>query len=183
MRSPSAQASPFPSSTTTSGQSWTFIAGFSSATSQSCARYGVSTQQTSGQRIADAFDAWFAYVETHPYAWRMLFADTSADPEVQAVHRDVAAQSRAALLPLLAQQPGAAQIAGSQQPEALDLLWEIVRSVLQGLALWWYEHQHVPRQQIVTTAMNALWIGFERARQGDSWTASTITGTQQRQPN
>jgi hypothetical protein len=44
-----------------------------------------------------------------------------------------------------------------------------VRSVLQGLALWWYEHRDVPRSQLVAVAMNTLWIGFERVRQGDRW--------------
>jgi hypothetical protein len=45
-----------------------------------------------------------------------------------------------------------------------------LRAVLQGLALWWYDHPHVPREQIVTTAMNAIWIGFERVLQGEEWT-------------
>jgi hypothetical protein len=27
----------------------------------------------------------------------------------------------------------------------------------------------VPREQIVSTAMNALWIGFERAGRGERW--------------
>jgi AcrR family transcriptional regulator len=121
------------------------------------------------QRLPKALDAWFGYVQTHPYAWRMLFRDTSGDPDVQAIHRDVAAQSRAALLPLLAREPGAETIAGSDGPEALDMVWEILRAVLQGLALWWYEHQHVPREQVVATAMNALWIGFDRARYGETW--------------
>jgi hypothetical protein len=44
--------------------------------------------------------------------------------------------------------------------------------VLQGLALWWYEHQHVSREQVVATAMNALWIGFDRARRGETWPAA-----------
>jgi len=30
-------------------------------------------------RIPRALDAWFAYVESHPYAWRMIFRDTSGD--------------------------------------------------------------------------------------------------------
>jgi AcrR family transcriptional regulator len=120
-------------------------------------------------RMARALDAWFGYVQTHPYAWRMLFQDTSGDPGVQEIHREVAAQSRAALLPLLAREPGAHEIAGSAEPEALDMVWEILRAVLQGLALWWYEHQHVPREQVVATAMNALWIGFDRARRGETW--------------
>ena len=121
------------------------------------------------QRMPKALDAWFGYVQTHPYAWRMLFQDTSGEPGVQEIHRDVAAQSRAALLPLLAREPGAHEIAGSGEQEALDMVWEILRAVLQGLALWWYEHQHVPREQVVATAMNALWIGFDRARRGETW--------------
>jgi hypothetical protein len=88
---------------------------------------------------------------------------------VQQIHREVAAQSRAALLPLLAREPGAQEVAGSAEQEALDMVWEIMRAVLQGLALWWYEHQHVPREQVVATAMNALWIGFDRARSGETW--------------
>jgi hypothetical protein len=47
----------------------------------------------------------------------------------------------------------------------------VTRAVLQGLALWWYEHQHVPRAQILATAMNALWIGLERLQQGERWGA------------
>jgi AcrR family transcriptional regulator len=121
------------------------------------------------ERLPRALDAWFAYVQSHPYAWRMLFADTSGDPEVQAIHREVAAGSRARLMPLLAREPGSAEIAGSGGLEALDMLWEVLRSVLQGLALWWYEHQHVPRERVLETAMNALWIGYERVLRGELW--------------
>jgi AcrR family transcriptional regulator len=123
-------------------------------------------------RIARAFDAWFAYVQAHPYAWRMLFRDTTGVPEIEAIHRDVAASSRAAVLPLLAREQAAQQIAGTADPVAMELLWELVRCVLQGLALWWYEHQEVPRARIVATAMNALWIGFERVAEGELWTTS-----------
>src|SRR5437763_668844 len=59
------------------------------------------------ERIAAAFDAWFAYVEAHPYAWRMLFRDTTGIPEVRAFHRRVELESRALLMPLFAAEPGA----------------------------------------------------------------------------
>jgi AcrR family transcriptional regulator len=121
------------------------------------------------ERVPQMLDAWFGYVQEHPYAWRMLFADTTGDPEVQALHREIAAQSRALLVPLLAGQPGSARIAGSAQLESLDMLWEVLRAVLQGLALWWYEHQQVARERIVATAMNALWIGYERVLAGEVW--------------
>jgi AcrR family transcriptional regulator len=119
-------------------------------------------------RIAAAFDAWFAYVEDHPYAWRMLFRDTTGDPEVQAFHREVERESRTVLMPLFAIEPGVENIAGSSGA-SLEMAWEAVRSVLQGLALWWYEHREVSRAELVTTAMNALWIGFDRVRSGDRW--------------
>lgn len=35
--------------------------------------------------------------------------------------------------------------------------------------MWWYEHQDVPRAEVVATAMNALWIGFERTSGGAVW--------------
>ena len=120
------------------------------------------------RRIARAFDAWFAYVQNHRFAWRMLFQDTTGDPEVEAVHRDVAARSRAEALPLLARERGAEYIAGPDG-QALEMAWEVVRSVLQGLAIWWYGHEDVPRQRVVATAMNALWLGFERVLGGETW--------------
>jgi AcrR family transcriptional regulator len=119
-------------------------------------------------RIPRAIDAWFAYVEAHPYAWRMLFRDTTGEPAVRAIHDEVIAQSRAAVMPLFLRERGIEDVAAAET-EALDMAWEVMRAVLQGLALWWYEHRHVPREQVVATAMNALWIGFERVLAGEVW--------------
>jgi AcrR family transcriptional regulator len=121
------------------------------------------------ERMARAFDAWFHYLEGHPYAARLLFADTTGDPEVAARHREVQARSRTLALPFLAREPGAERIAGSADAVAMDMAWEVFRAVLQGLALWWNEHPQVSREQVVATAMNALWIGFDRVRRGERW--------------
>jgi len=123
------------------------------------------------RRIARALDAWFAYVQSHPYAWRMLFRETTGDPEVDAVHREVAERSRAVVLPLLAREQGADAAAGPQGAggDALAMSWEVLRCAMQGLALWWYDHQDVPRDQVVATAMNWLWIGLERVSAGERW--------------
>jgi AcrR family transcriptional regulator len=128
----------------------------------------IDAEPSKGQ-LADAIDAWFAYVESHRFAWRLLFRETTGDPEIEAIHREVAAQSRDALLPMFAREPATATIAGTDAAEGIEMVWEVFRAVLQGLALWWYEHQHVARERIVATAMNAIWIGFERARRGESW--------------
>jgi AcrR family transcriptional regulator len=120
-------------------------------------------------RIARSFDAWFAYVEQHPFAGRMLFRDTTGDPAIAAIHAEVAAESRAAVMPLAAAEPGMRDLAESATADTLDMFWEVLRGVLQGLAMWWYEHPGVPREQVVAVAVNALWIGFERVQQGEAW--------------
>lgn len=117
--------------------------------------------------IAGAIDAWFAYVERHPFAGRMLFRDTTGDLDIEAAHRAIQASSRDELLSLVA--TSVAPHVDVDEPHAADLAWETLRSVLQGLALWWFDHPDVPRETIVASAMNSIWIGFERLQQGEAW--------------
>jgi AcrR family transcriptional regulator len=128
------------------------------------------------ERVARSFDAWFAYVEEHPFAGRVLFRDTS-DPEIAAVHAEVAAASRAAVMPLAAAEPGligSAETGGAQA----EMLWVVLRGVLQGLAIWWAEHPEVPREEVVAVAMNSLWVGFERVQAGDGWRPPGAVGAE-----
>lgn len=120
-------------------------------------------------RMARAIDAWYAYVQHRPYVRRMLFRDTTGIPEVEAIHDAVAKQSRQIIRPMLSDERGAENIAGADV-ESIDMAWEVFRSTMQGLALWWHEHPHVPRERIVATTMNALWLGFERVARGETWT-------------
>ena len=46
---------------------------------------------------------------------------------------------------------------------------EVMRSGLAGLTIWWSDHPGVPREQIVATAVNMLWIGLDRLRGGEAW--------------
>ena len=118
-------------------------------------------------RFPRAIDAWAQYVEEHPYAARMYFRlGVEDDPEAEAVHREIQSQGRVALGVLLGQEPGAEQYAGGADQQSLEMAAEIMRSGLTGLAIWWNEHPEVPREQIVRTAVNVLWTGFERVQDG-----------------
>lgn len=128
------------------------------------------------ERVARSFDAWFAYVEEHPFAGRMLFRDTSGDPEIAAMHAEVAGDSRAAVMPLVAAEPGLLDLADAATEPALEMLWVVLRGVLQGLAIWWSEHPETPREQVVAVAMNSLWVGFERVQAGDGWRPPAAAG-------
>jgi AcrR family transcriptional regulator len=132
------------------------------------------TEQLAGdepaeQRVPRALDAWARYVEANPYAARMFFQETTGDPDARAVHERVQAQGRAALATLLGGEPGAAGIGGADA-QGLEMAAEVIRAGLTGLAIWWSHHPEVPRERIVETAVNAVWIGFERVRAGERWT-------------
>ena len=130
----------------------------------------LSGEQPAAERIPRALDAWARYVHAHPYAPRMFFVETTGEPEIQALHREVQAQARAGLGAILGRQPGAGGIAGAADPVSLEMAAEVIRSGLTGLAIWWADHPDVPRERIVTTAINAVWIGLERASRGEGWT-------------
>ena len=117
-------------------------------------------------RFPRAIEAWATYVEEHPYAARMYFRGVPGDPEADAVHQEIQSQARVALGVLLAREPGAERIADSADQEAIEMAAEVMRAGLTGLAMWWADHPHVPREQIVATAVNVLWVGFERVRRG-----------------
>jgi len=124
------------------------------------------TSEPPATRVPRAIDAWARYVETHPFAWKMLFQETTGDAAAAAAHREVLAGSRAVLAPLVGELPGGADLAN------LEMAAELIRSGLIGLALWWQDHPEVPREQIVATAMNVLWVGLERVGAGERWARS-----------
>ena len=114
-----------------------------------------------------AVDEWFGYIEANPFAGRMLFRDTTGDPGLVALQDLVTEASRAEMMKLLRREAVDAGV--EDDPTWMDLTWEILRAVLQGLALWWSDHRDVPRERIVQAAMNGMWLGFERVLGGEVW--------------
>lgn len=96
-------------------------------------------------------DAWFAYVQKRPYAWRMLFRDTTGDPDIQAFHQELHASARALTRALI---EGQQDIALPKRE--LEPLAEVVRSAITGLALWWLEHPKIPRSLVVEVMSRLL---------------------------
>jgi AcrR family transcriptional regulator len=121
------------------------------------------------QQVARAFDAWARYVQAHPYAPRVFFRETTGVGEIRSLHRELAAETNAALAQILGALPGAASLATGGTTMASAMASEVVRGGLTELAIWWLDHPEVPREQIVQTAMNTVWIGFQRVSAGEIW--------------
>jgi AcrR family transcriptional regulator len=108
-------------------------------------------------RVDAMLDAWFAYVEQHPQVGPLLFRNTATDPEIRALVADLHAQQRAADVALFRE-------ADADVPPHLEqVLAEVVRSSLTGLALWWADHPEVPRADLVA-AMHRVIDGIAPPR-------------------
>jgi AcrR family transcriptional regulator len=129
-------------------------------------RENLAGDEPAEERIPRAIDAWAAYVQEHPYVPRMFFSETTGSPEIEAIHREVQAQATVALGRIVGRESGSAATAGGHADE---MAAELMRAGLAGLAIWWSDHPDVPREQIVASALNVLWIGLERVRRGETW--------------
>lgn len=105
-------------------------------------------------RLRTVLDAWLAYVEDHPYAWRMLFRDTGGGPEIRGLRMEVQARARAALVELIASLAQA-----RLRPGELVALAELMRAGMASLVLWWMDDPGLPREQVID-AMIRVWAGL-----------------------
>ena len=105
-------------------------------------------------------DAFFAFAEDHPNAWRMLFHDVPGDPELAEKHRAMQRRGDHVIAEMLAAVPGVRLPAAHADGVALDMVAVAVRSVVNGLASWWWEHRDTPRSEIVAVAVDLLSHGL-----------------------
>jgi AcrR family transcriptional regulator len=81
------------------------------------------------ERLDAMLDAWFAYVEAHPFV-RLLLQDEGSDPVISALVTELHGRQRAADIALLRE-------FAPHVPEAEhEALGELIRVSLSGLGLW-----------------------------------------------
>ena len=106
------------------------------------------------ERLRAVLEVWFAYVEAHSYAWKMLFRDTGGGPEVQAFRLEVHARARAVLAGLIR------SLSEVRIPRReLEPLAELMSMGMASLVLWWIDNPGSSRAAIVD-AMTRVWAGF-----------------------
>jgi AcrR family transcriptional regulator len=124
---------------------------------------GMSTGGPLTERLPQVMDRWFRYVEEHPYAAAMLFRDTTGDPDIQAVYRELQASARRANVTLLRSEPEL-----DIPEERIEALAEFFRAANTGLAIWRAENPHVPRSVVVSIAVETMVGGLGLLTPGSS---------------
>jgi AcrR family transcriptional regulator len=105
-------------------------------------------------RLRTVLEVWIEYVETHAYAWKLLFRDTGGGEEVAAFRRDVHARARTVLVDMIRLLSG-----GSIPRRELEPLAELMSTGMGSLVLWWIETPGVSRRS-VADAIARVWIGL-----------------------
>jgi AcrR family transcriptional regulator len=111
------------------------------------------------ERMRDTFDAFFAFAERKPVAWRLLFPDhPPVDERAAAEMRRCRGESNRVLAQLLVED---AQRAGIDPETAVGrAVFTMHQEALHGAVRWWRSHPDVSRSELVDAAMAALWRGL-----------------------
>ncbi|MBA2505525.1 MAG: TetR/AcrR family transcriptional regulator [Thermoleophilaceae bacterium] len=102
--------------------------------------------ETFEERIRSMLNAYFDYVERHPYAARMLFRETTGDPEVVAAHRAVIAEADRRI-------GSALRAEGIANPDVAAVL---LRNGIDGLSVWLSDNPEWPRDEARATAIELV---------------------------
>jgi AcrR family transcriptional regulator len=111
------------------------------------------------QRLRAVLEVWIDYVETHSYAWKMLFRDTGGGDEVMAFRRDVHARARAVLAQIIRSLAN-----GSIPRREIEPLAELMSMGMASLVLWWIENPGTSRRAVVDTIAR-VWLGLLTPRE------------------
>ena len=111
------------------------------------------------ERLRAGVDAFLAAVERRPFARKLLFRDPEADAEVAAAYDRVHARATVALARGLAADEEMLR-GDPHREQALELLAQVLKAGLNGLAAWWLAHPEVTRDALLERAMQLLWPGL-----------------------
>jgi len=118
---------------------------------------------TAGQPFAARLDAmleaWFGYVQAHPFV-RLLLHDSGGDAEVTALVEELHDRQRAADVALIR------EFAPHIPERELAPLGAVIRSSLSGLALWHMDHPDIDRTDVIAALRRVLLAIVESAPGG-----------------
>lgn len=107
-------------------------------------------------RLRAGVDAFFAWVQERPVAWRALFRDAS-DPELVPMIELLQAQAAAAVRAWVRAD------GGGEDDRRIEMYANLTSGACQALANWWGDHPDVPREELVDRVVDVCWTGLGQA--------------------
>ena len=121
------------------------------------------------ERLRAGVDAFLAFVEERPVAWRLLFRNVG-DPDIaEAFARLQEEVSRTIAALMVANAPQRFREAEPDFEQATEMMARQLTGAVQSLANWWDDHRAVPRERVLEMAMDFAWVGLGRLGEGERW--------------
>jgi len=118
--------------------------------------------QRSRGSVQGTVERFLDWTRQHPFAWRLLFRDVAADAELAKAAEDIQRAATQAIAARFALAPRLALSLELDRDLANELLAEMTKTAVNGVASWWYEHQEVPLDTMLATSMDVLWRGMAK---------------------
>lgn len=129
----------------------------------------VAAEEPGEERLRAGLDAFFAFVEERREAWRMLFRN-AGDPEIARWQERLQGEAAVTITArMAADRPPEAQLGPAEAALLIPMLAQQLLGSVQFLANWWDDHRDVPREQILATSMDFIWVGLDRLGRGERW--------------
>lgn len=106
------------------------------------------------ERLRAVVELWVSYVESHCYAWQMIFRDSGGGPRVRALRREVNDRAREVLVEIIRSQSRV-----PIRPRELEPLAQLISQGMASVVLWWLDNPGISRAAIVD-AIARVWAGL-----------------------
>jgi AcrR family transcriptional regulator len=121
-----------------------------------------SAGTTPEQRMRAGVNAFFGFVQAHPFAWRMIFRDPPADPAIAEIHTRIHTRATQSIILFLDVAVPDFRREDAAHGRRLEMFAQMLKLALNGMAAWWYEHPSATREELVECSLDFCWSGLER---------------------
>jgi AcrR family transcriptional regulator len=115
------------------------------------------------QQLRAGVHAFFEFVEEHPFAWRMIFRDAPADPELASTHREIHQLATRTIAEMLAAGASTAGRRLAAEDPRVVAFAEMLKVAQNSLAARWWDERTLQREQLADWVVEFCWNGLERA--------------------
>lgn len=105
--------------------------------------------------------AFFAFIQAHPFAWRLIFRDPPADPAIAAVHTRIQERATQGISVFLDATAPELRHASPGREQTLEMFAQMLKMSLNGMAAWWYEHPSTAHEELVERVLEFCWSGLQ----------------------
>ena len=117
-------------------------------------------------RMENAAAAGFQYVQERPHAFHMFVRDVT-DPQISEHQESLRRSAVTAMADVMEMEPPQTRAGMSRQNT--EQLAEMIVAGYYALADWWLRNPGFPREELVRSMLQFMWLGLGRLQDGERW--------------